>query len=232
MTNIYAKQNRSISFHHSVAYHSNRCSVYGFCQANPYRYEDHWTEVPPPAGTAPIIAIHAPQNGSYYQKNVNLTLDVIIPKTNGTYSISELYYVGSWKPNEVTYIAKKFGVNTSFSVDLTAVPGGNLSITLYAVGAGFYMTNQELGSDPYTMITHFARFKMTSHSTVSFIKDLVPPRITVQSPQNTTYNSSEIKLDFTVNEGVSSFYTIWTTKGIKRYLGTPLLQVCLTESTT
>ncbi len=185
-----------------------------FAQANPYRYEDHWTEVPPPTGTqAPIITIHTPQNGSYYQKNVNLTLDVIIPKTNGTYSIDELYYVGSWKPNEVTYIAKKFGVNTSFSVDLTPVPGGNLSITLYAVGAGFYMTSQELGSDPYTMITHFASFKMTGHSTVSFIKDLVPPRIIVQSPQNTTYNSSEVKLDFTVNEGVSQILYNLDNKG-------------------
>jgi len=174
-----------------------------FTQANPYLREEHWTEVPPPAGTAPIITISTPQNGSYYQKNVNLTLDVIIPKTNGTYSISELYYVGSWKPNEVTYIAKKFGVNTSFSVDLTQVPGGNLSITIYAVGAGFYMTSQERGSDSYTMITHFASFKTTSHSTVSFIKDLVAPRITIESPQNTTYNCSEINLDFTVNEGVS-----------------------------
>ncbi len=180
-----------------------------FAQANPYRYEDHWTEVPPPAGTAPIIAIYTPQNGSYYQKNVNLTLDVIIPKTNGTYSISELYYVGSWKPNEVTYIAKKFGVSTSFSVDLTAVPGGNLSITLYAVGAGFYMTSQELGSDPYTMINYFASFKMTSYSTVSFIKDLVPPRITVLSPQNTTYTAPNVKLDFIVNENVSqSLYNL------------------------
>ena len=154
-----------------------------FAQANPYLHEDHWTEVPPPAGTAPIITIYTPQNGLYYQKNVNLTLDVIIPKTNGTYSISELYYVGSWKPNEVTYIAKKFGVNTSFSVDLTAVPGGNLSIALYAVGEGFYVTSQELGSNTYTMITHFATFKMTSHSTVSFIKDLVPPRIPFNPPK-------------------------------------------------
>ena len=185
-----------------------------FAQANPYRREEDWTEVPPPAGTqAPIVAIHAPQNGSYYPKNVNLTLDVIIPKTNGDisiyYSVSELYYVGSWKPNEVTYIAKNFGENTSFSIDLTAVPGGNLSITLYAVGVGYYVTSQELGSDTFTMITHFATFKTYSHSTVSFIKDLVPPRITVQSPQNTTYNSSEVKLDFTVNEGVSqSLYSL------------------------
>jgi hypothetical protein len=200
-----------------------------FAQANPYRREEHWTEVPPPTGTqAPIIAIHAPQNGSYYPKNVNLTLDVIIPKTPTSdipiyYSVSELYYVGSWKPNEVTYIAKKFGENTSFSIDLTAVPGGNLSITLYAVGVGYYVTSQELGSDTFTMITHFATFKMYSQSTVSFIKDLVSPRITVQSPQNTTYNSSEVKLDFTVNEGVSQILFSLDNKGNQTISGNATL---------
>ena len=193
-----------------------------FAQANPYRREEDWTEVPPPAGTqAPIVAIHAPQNGSYYPKNVNLTLDVIIPKTNGTISISELYYVGSWKPNEVTYIAKNFGENTSFSIDLTAVPGGNLSITLYAVGVGYYETSREF--DSQTMITHFATFKMNSYSTVSFIKDLVPPRITVQSPQNTTYNSSEVKLDFTVNEGVSQILYSLDNKGNQTISGNATL---------
>lgn len=214
-----------------------------FAQANPYRREEDWTEVAPPAGTqAPIIAIHAPQNGSYYPKNVNLTLDVIIPKTNGdivnvpvklfstiygeisiSYSVSELYYVGSWKPNEVTYIAKNFGENTSFSIDLTAVPGGNLSIKLYAVGVGYYVLSQELGSDTFTMITHFATFKMYSHSTVSFIKDLVPPRITVQSPQNTTYNTSEVKLDFTVNEGVSQILYNLDNKGNQTITGNATL---------
>jgi hypothetical protein len=197
-----------------------------FAQANPYRREEDWTEVPPPAGTqAPIVAIHAPQNGSYYPKNVNLTLDANIPKTNGniSYSVSELYYMGSWKPNEVTYIAKNFGENTSFSIDLTAVPGGNLSITLYAVGVGYYVISQELGSDTFTMITHFATFKMYSHSTVSFIKDLVPPRITIQSPQNTTYNSSEVKLDFTVNEGVSQILYSLDNKGNQTISGNATL---------
>jgi hypothetical protein len=182
-----------------------------FAQANPYHREADWTEVPPPAGTqAPIIAIHAPQNGSYYPKNLNLTLDVIIPKTNGDisvdYGVSELYYVGSWKPNEITYIAKNFGENTSFSINLAAIPGGNLSVTLYAVGVGYYVTSEEFDAETYTMITHFATFEMNSYSTVSFIKDLVPPRVTVQSPQNTTYNSSEVKLDFTVNEEVSQIH--------------------------
>jgi hypothetical protein len=182
-----------------------------FAQANPYHREADWTEVPPPAGTqAPIIAIHAPQNGSYYPKNLNLTLDVIIPKTNGDisvdYGVSELYYVGSWKPNEITYIAKNFGENTSFSINLAAIPGGNLSVTLYAVGVGYYVTSEEFDAETYTMITHFATFEMNSYSTVSFIKDLVPPRVTVQSPQNTTYNSSEFKLDFTVNEEVSQIH--------------------------
>jgi hypothetical protein len=73
------------------------------------------------------------------------------------------------------------------------------------------------------MITHFDTFKMYSYSTVSFIKDLVPPRITVQSPQNTTYYSSEVKLDFTVTEGVSQILYNLDNKGNQTISGNSTL---------
>jgi len=91
------------------------------------------------------------------------------------------------------------------------------------VGVGYYVTSQELGSDTFTMITHFATFKTYSHSTVSFIKDLVPPRVTVQSPQNATFNSSEVKLDFTVNEGVSQILYSLDNKGNQTITGNATL---------
>jgi hypothetical protein len=44
---------------------------------------------------------------------------------------------------------------------------------------------------------------MTGCSTVSFIKDLVSPRISFLSPPNGTYVTSNFELDFTVSEAVS-----------------------------
>jgi hypothetical protein len=181
-------------------------------KANPLYYSKPvYTDVPTPEGTqAPIIIMQTPQNGSFHPKNVTLTFYVIIPKTNGEqqarYGISELYYKGNWDP-EITVIAKNsvpykgFGDNTSYSIDLSDVMGGNLSITVYAVGIGYNLTGHTcsipIGYDYYD------RFQIVGYSTVSFVKDLVPPRISVLSPQNTTYTAPDVKLDFTVNEGVS-----------------------------
>jgi hypothetical protein len=40
-------------------------------------------------------------------------------------------------------------------------------------------------------------------SFVAFTKDVVSPRISIQSPQNKTYVTSDVELDFAVNEAVS-----------------------------
>jgi hypothetical protein len=182
--------------------------------ANPYHREAIGTKVSPPAGTqAAIINILTPQNGSFYPKNLTLTFDVTVPKTNGDKSIdavTKLYYKGSWEPNEITITQfNEYGYqkiiedSASFSIDLASVPGGNLSITVYAVGVGSYDTRSEFDAVTYTMTTFYDTFEMTSFSTVSFTKDVVPPRVSVLSPQNTTYTAPDVKLDFTVNEGVS-----------------------------
>jgi hypothetical protein len=166
------------------------------------------TEVPPPAGTQPpAIIIHTPQNGSYYSRNLNLTFDVIIPNTNGDKSISaviELYYKASWESNEIAVTQKNFfGESTSFSIDLSGVSGGNHSITIYAVGQGSYNTGEEFNAESYTIIYYYEVFEMTGFSTVSFIKDVVSPSISFLSPQNGTYITSDVTLDFTVSEATS-----------------------------
>ena len=80
------------------------------------------------------------------------------------------------------------------SIDLLEAPGSNLSVTIYAVGVGYI----ETGSD--AQHTYYDRFEITGYSIVSFVKDVVPPRITMLSPRNATYHSSNVSLDFTVNE--------------------------------
>ena len=182
-------------------------------KANPYYQTPIYTDVTPPEGTLPpIISIQTPQNGSFQLKNVTLTFELIIPKTNGTqpYELfSKVYYKGNWNlENIVIYNCNYVGIsNTSFSIDLSDVRGGNISVTVYAVGVNYNLTRQEV-DNPY-MYNYYDRFEIASYSTVSFTKDLVPPRISVQSPQNTTYTTPNVQLDFTVNENVSqSLYNL------------------------
>jgi hypothetical protein len=174
-------------------------------QANPYIRDWKFTEVPPPAGTQPpAIIIRTPQNGSYYPKNINLTFDVIIPETNSDKSISstkELYYKGSWDPNEIAVTQRGFSGNASFSIDLAGIPGGNHSLTIYAVGYGSYETNTMV--DGIHRTYYYDWFEIMGFSTVSFIKDVVSPRISFLSSPNGTYLTSDVKLDFTVSEATS-----------------------------
>jgi hypothetical protein len=177
-------------------------------KANPYRYYPHVTEISPPTGTqAPIINIHTPQNGSSYPRNsIPLTFDVIIPQTNGNKSldsIQELYYITSWEPNKVEMIDSAFEGNASYSINLYSALGGNLSVTVYAVGRGEYETRPPVLTDGFVMNHYYNNFRMNSSSTVSFTQDFVPPKIAVLSPQKSSYGTSDIDLSLTSNEALS-----------------------------
>jgi hypothetical protein len=173
---------------------------------NPFRSVYDFTEVGPPPGTQPpIIIIYTPQNGSSYPKNFNLTFDVEIPETQGANSISvvsKLYYNGSWDPNEIAVTQRAFGDNASFSIDLSDIPEGNHSLTVYAEGYGSYEVDQEF-VDEMTILYYVRTFHKTGFATVSFTKDLVSPSISFLSPPNGTYVSSNVELDFTVSEATS-----------------------------
>jgi hypothetical protein len=79
---------------------------------------------------------------------------------------------------------------------------GNHSITIYAVGYGSYDAGQEF-INSVTILYYYKKFHMTGVSTVHFTKDLVPPRMTVLSPSNSTYASSDVELAFTFSEAAS-----------------------------
>jgi hypothetical protein len=177
-------------------------------QANPYRHEYKTTEVPPPADAKPpVIIIHTPQNGSYYPKNLNLTFDVNIPETNFTQVIpliSKVYYKDSRAPTEISITDEALWRSTSFSIDLSDLPGGrggNLSLTIYAVGSVTYQVSKKFVSQ--TILRNYEHFEITGYSTVHFTKDIVSPKISFLSPPNGTYVTSDVKLDFTVNEAAS-----------------------------
>jgi hypothetical protein len=168
-------------------------------QANPIR--NVYRDIAPPEGAqAPIITIYTPVNGSSYPNDVTLTFDVAVPKTTGDTAldaISKIYYKAIWETKEIVVSGR--------SIDLSGVRGGNLSVTIYAVGVGYIQTGEDFREENGVVwsYNYYDRFEMTGYSTVSFVKDLVSPRITVLSPQNRTYTTSDVDLDFTVSEATS-----------------------------
>ena len=83
--------------------------------------------------------------------------------------------------------------------------GGNLSVIIYTVGEGYIETGEDYREENDVIYSYhyYDRFEMIGYSTVSFIKDLVSPRITVLSSLNRTYVTSDVALDFTVSEVAS-----------------------------
>jgi len=162
-----------------------------------YPYNPVYRDVTPPEGAqAPIVTIYTPKNFSVHPKNMTLTFYVTLPQTNDDKSIdglAKIYYRSNWENKDVTFNPGVLGG----SIDLFDAPGGNLSVTIYAVGVGYI----ETGSD--AQHTYYDRFEITGYSTVSFVKDLIPPRIAMLSPRNAIYSSSTVSLEFTVNESPS-----------------------------
>jgi hypothetical protein len=172
-------------------------------QANPII--NIYNDISPPEGAQPpIITIHTPINCSSYPNDVTLTFDVTAPRITGDEAldaITKVYYKASWEAKEVLVAEKRLG---SFSIDLSNVRGGNLSVTIYAVGVGLIQTGEDFREENGITYSYnyYDRFEMSGYSTVSFVKDLVPPRLTALSPQNRTYATSDVDLDFTVNEAI------------------------------
>ena len=103
-------------------------------QANPIM--NVYRDVSPPEGAQPpIITIHTPTNGSACPNDMKLTFYVTAPKTRGDEAIdaiTKIYYKASWETSTITVAEKRSG---SFSIDLSNMQGGALSVKIYAVGA-------------------------------------------------------------------------------------------------
>jgi hypothetical protein len=177
-------------------------------QANPVIVV--YNDVSPPDGAqAPIIAIHSPLNGSSNPKELTLNFVVSVPRITGDEAldaITKIYYKANWEIKEII-VAERHG---SFSIDLSNVPGGNLSVTIFAIGEGLVDKGTDYREENGIVYSYnyFDRFEITCSSTVSFIKDVVPPWITLLSPQNTTNASSDFELNFTVNETAEILYCL------------------------
>ena len=166
-----------------------------------------YRDITPPEGTqAPIISIHTPKNDSTYPNNLTLNFDVTLPKTNNVTfldGITKIYYKANWEKTEIELASGS--LRRDFSIDLSGVKGGNLSLIIYAIGESWINTGEEyIERDGLVWsYNYYDRYEMTGSSTVSFIKDLVSPRITILSKQNTTYYSANVALICQYTEEIS-----------------------------
>jgi hypothetical protein len=166
--------------------------------------------VPPDAFTKPPkITLSSPANGSVYTTNaILLSIHVDLPESS-TASNTIIYYIryqADWQQDEVSLYTNT-GYSNSIesqiplpehhyfqgSQNLTGIPDGNHSIVVTVVAGGFYRKAGELG---------FYRFGINGSSSVTFTIDTAPI-VSFLSFENRTFETSEVPLNFTVNQSVS-----------------------------
>jgi hypothetical protein len=165
-------------------------------KANPYI---RMGEGPPPAdANPPEITILSPENNKTYSpNNVSLNFNV----SAGDLFLSRVYYKADWQ-EDTTCVYKYYNPDPnnisppisdfSYSLRLTGVPEGKHNIVITAIEWGSYVDG-----------IYSYEFRMNGSSSISFIVDGVPPKVSGLSVENKTYDTSDVPLNFTVNESVS-----------------------------
>ena len=177
-----------------------------FGKANPYLYHESG---PPPAGVAPLaISISSPKNNTLYNvHNITFTLSIRNNDPNAqfpsrdSYAIPSIHYLlevylkTDWMEDNIT-VYKQDAYNPEhptswdFNQTLWNIPNGEHSVVVTALGGGGYAKNG---------LTWYS-FQIATVSVINFTVDASPPEISMLSPLNATYYSSEISLNFVVNE--------------------------------
>lgn len=182
--------------------------------------------LPTPLGTRwsdgvtkpPVILISAPENNTLFaEDSISLSINVSVGESTSAdlKYIGEVYYTSDWQTNEtIIYsnpprnpdafyytsnpqIGKIYG-----TVNLTGIPDGNHSLVVYAKEMGTYYAYTDHWANGYDW-EYYWNFKISASSSIFFTVDTTAPCIVVLSMQNTTFNSSDVDLNFTVNEQTS-----------------------------
>lgn len=200
-------------------------AIMGTCvnsaEANPtYKIIGHHD---PDAETEPpVVTILSLKNGTTYGNNLNLSFTVHVGESETAYKtmIMEVYYEADWLPNEVylldsysneyMLIAGNYPSNYTDNINLSGIPNGKHTITVYAREYGLYVVDENL--------FWFDSFSIDTSAVIQINKlpnsiDILgiftdetepPPLISILSLENKTYNTSDISLNFTVNQVVSA----------------------------
>jgi hypothetical protein len=199
--------------------------------ANPHFYEQvSYPVSPPPEVEPPSISILSPKNDTVVISgniSLNFNVKVIIPVMPELFyyylGLSEVYYKASWLHNttllDLTAVENSvpsrtrifsndsvarwgtywtlsgYELNPNFSIHLTGVPEGPQSIEVFAVESG----SRKYSQSGITIRT--GRYTLVESSVVHFTVG----NISTLSPQNKTYDASDVPLLFEVHESFAQF---------------------------
>jgi hypothetical protein len=162
--------------------------------ANPYGAETEYT-------TPPIISVHSPVNNET-SSNVLLNFTVTKPSfwlIHGGIEAQQILKSVRYQLDEKYYdpIPVNSGLKSPFdySVNLTNLEDGVHSLKVYAFATGWVIEIHSLWE--YEVPIN------SSSDAVYFTVDATPPTILVLPVENKTYGTSEIPLNFTLNEPTS-----------------------------
>ena len=171
---------------------------------------------PPENAKPPTISLLSPVNQSYHSRNnVTFNLEINVLGTPLTYStilglgydppttvyinpgLKEVYFEAEWLQNK-TLVEP----NQTISLNLTEIPEGKQSITVYAVE---WRPNQKLSINEAGLgkVMRYNGFYIVGSSVINFTIDTIAPIVSILSLENKTYYSPKVKLDFNVSESSS-----------------------------
>jgi hypothetical protein len=178
-------------------------------EANPYTYARMYART----SWRDKIVVESPQNKTYNTETISLNFTVeFIPDTSGPfrYILREVESPFKYplKPltvgvktektnasgNEYTYFTTAFAQHNSYLPNLRD-GSYNLTVQRYSVKRWYIIPMNPDGTDEITI---------KSSATVFFTIDATPPSISVLTPENKTFYTSYVPINFTVTESVSS----------------------------
>ena len=168
----------------------------GVAEANPYFFGG---EISPPPNSVPIvISVSSPANATLYgTSNITVAFNASSQETSLN-CITRVRYTADWLPDEVCVYQQDSDAPdfpTSIEHETTyQVPDGNHSLIIEARGPGSYVDGAKWTKYSFSMTTALA---------VNFTVDTTPPSIFVLLPENKTYDTSDVALNFTVSEAAS-----------------------------
>ena len=162
----------------------------------------------------PTVSITAPTNDtSHILNNVSFVYNVGIGDSE-TASVRFLWDIQieadflpkriiayAFYADEDPYTTEPTITEFSKTLNLTGIPEGKHSLIVHARERGAYERYDYVSG--FITKVYVTNFLIEGSSSVVFTVDLKPPKISVLSIENKTYNAANVPLNFTVNEPVS-----------------------------
>jgi len=162
------------------------------------------------------ITIQSPENKTYNENNVTLAFTIesgVLPMENFSWSVFYQFFlhgvVLDYDTSKLVNLILWWG-----SAPIGSIPD-NVSTSLSSLGNNVYVGNATLTGlsqgahnvtvwvSVYQFMLSYDNYEGAVLSTVSFNIDSIPPHVTILSPENKAYNTSDVPLDFTVNKTAS-----------------------------